>query len=131
MNHFGDRSMRNLSTVHGKLQDLFFEVIKGYDCSIICGFRSEEDQNEAYHTGRSKKKFPESTHNRAPSLGIDVAPWPIDWDNTTRFYHFAGYVKGVADKMGIQIRWGGDWDSDNDLYDQDFYDLVHFELIKP
>lgn len=114
--------------VHGKLQDIFFEVIKGYDCSILCGFRDEAAQNEAFHTGRSKKQWPNSKHNGTPSLAVDVAPYPIDWDDERRFYHFAGYVKGIADQLGISIRWGGDWDGDNDLNDQHFFDLVHFEL---
>ena len=62
-------------------------------------------------------------------MGIDVAPCPIQWNNSKRFYHFAGYVKGVADSLGIKICWGGDWDKDNDFDDQTFNDLVHFELI--
>jgi peptidoglycan L-alanyl-D-glutamate endopeptidase CwlK len=59
-----------------------------------------------------------------------VAPYPIDWNDTKRFYHFAGFVLGVAksSKIAIPIRWGGDWDSDNDLNDQTFMDLVHWEL---
>ena len=125
---FGSKSSRNLSTVHGKLQDIFFEVIKEYDCSILCGLRTQEDQDEAFHTGRSTKQWPDSKHNQSPSIAVDVAPYPIDWDDGKRFYHFAGYVKAVADSMGIRIRWGGDWDDDNDLNDQQFFDLVHFEL---
>jgi peptidoglycan LD-endopeptidase CwlK len=31
--------------------------------------------------------------------------------------------------MGIEIRWGGDWDGDGDLSDHKFNDLPHFELI--
>ena len=45
-----------------------------------------------------------------------------------RFYNFAGTVQGVAKMLNIKIRWGGDWDSDNDLKDQTLYDLPHFEL---
>ena len=36
----------------------------------------------------------------------------------------------VAQDLDIPIRWGGDWDSDNNLNDQNFMDLVHFELKK-
>jgi peptidoglycan L-alanyl-D-glutamate endopeptidase CwlK len=36
---------------------------------------------------------------------------------------------GIAAKMGIKIRWGGDWDRDEELHDQTFFDLPHFELI--
>ena len=64
-----------------------------------------------------------------PSLAIDAAPSPIDWNDRERFFYFAGVVKGVAEEMGIKIRWGGDWDGDNDFDDQTFDDLVHFELV--
>ena len=43
------------------------------------------------------------------------------------FYYFGGYVLGTAQEMGIDIRWGGDWDGDRSISDQTFDDLVHFE----
>jgi hypothetical protein len=63
------------------------------------------------------------------SRAVDVAPYPIDWNDTRRFDHFAGIVVGIAHRSGVKIRWGGNWDRDNDLNDQNFNDLVHFELI--
>ena len=33
----------------------------------------------------------------------------------------------VAAGLDIEIRWGGDWDGDNEFTDQSFDDLVHFE----
>ena len=42
------------------------------------------------------------------------------------FYYFGGFVLGTAQEMGLDIRWGGDWDGDRSL-DQRFDDLVHFE----
>ena len=36
---------------------------------------------------------------------------------------------GVGASMGVAIRWGGDWDKDNELKDNGFDDLMHFELI--
>ena len=30
---------------------------------------------------------------------------------------------------GIPLRWGGDWDVDTELKDNDFDDLPHFELL--
>jgi len=128
MPSFSTKSKANLYTAHVELQRLFEEVVKGYDCTVIVGFRSKQDQDNAVASGLSKTPWPTSKHNRQPSLAVDVAPYPIDWKNTKRFYHFGGYVKGVADRLGIPIRWGGDWDTDNDLDDQDFMDLVHFEL---
>lgn len=103
-------------------------MIKYYDCSVICGYRNLEKQTEAYHAGKSKVFYPNSKHNKQPSHAVDVVPYPIDWNDMKRFYHFAGYVKGIADSLGIKIRCGADWDSDNDFKDQNFHDLPHFEL---
>jgi hypothetical protein len=127
---FGTRSLTNLSQCAQPLQDLFNEVIKEYDCSVICGHRNELDQTAAFDGGKSKVAWPNSKHNQVPSIAADVVPYPIDWNNTKRFYHFAGYVQGVAERMGIKIRWGGDWDGDLvDLDDQSFVDTPHFELV--
>lgn len=100
-----------------------------FDCTVIQGHRGQEEQDQAYRTGRSQVKWPHGKHNASPSLAADVAPYPIDWRDIRRFDHFAGFVKGVAAEMGLTIRWGGDWDSDHDLKDQRFNDLVHFELV--
>lgn len=45
-----------------------------------------------------------------------------------RWYYFGGYVCGVADEVGIPIRWGGDWNGNRKVDDQTFDDLPHFEL---
>lgn len=129
MYKFSKTSLERLSTCHVDLQKLFNEVIKHYDCTIVCGHRSKEEQNLAFKKGNSKLQYPKSKHNVYPSVAVDVAPYPIDWNDMSRFYHFGGYVLGVADILNIKLRWGGDWDSDNDLKDQTFMDLVHFELV--
>ena len=107
---------------------MFNEVVKDFDCTIVCGHRGEKDQNEAYTRGNSQVKYPKGRHNANPSRAVDVAPYPIDWTDRDRFHYFAGYVMGIASQMGIDIIWGGDWDGDTDLKDNAFDDLVHFEL---
>ena len=129
MNIFGRTSKARLSTCHPQLQAVFNEVIKGWDCSILCGERPEEDQNEAYSSGRSTVQYPNSKHNTSPSLAVDVAPYPIDWDDLGRFYMFAGYVMRIAEDMNIKIRYGGDWDGDKHTTDHKFKDLPHWELV--
>ena len=57
-----------------------------------------------------------------------MAPYPLDWDDRERFQYFAGFVLGTAKQLNLDIRYGGDWDSDNDLKDNNFDDLVHFEI---
>lgn len=64
-----------------------------------------------------------------PSLAVDVAPYPIKWNDYLRFYAFAGFVLGTATEMGIKIRSGMDWDSDREFNDQSFHDLPHYELV--
>jgi len=126
---FGKVSKKNLSEAHPLLQEIFNEVIKVIDCSVIEGHRPKEEQNKAYEKGYSKLRWPKSKHNKTPSLAVDVVPYPIDWNDWDRFYFLAGIVKGIAHSKGINIRWGGDWDTDNDFSDQTFHDLPHFELV--
>jgi len=128
MPSFGKRSRRNLSEAHPSLQKLFNEVIQVIDCAVIEGVREKEEQDRLFESGKSKVRWPASKHNSVPSCAVDVIPWPVDWNDRERFVYFAGIVKGVASQLGVSIRWGGDWDSDNDLKDQSFNDLPHFEI---
>jgi len=126
---FSETSKKRLDTCHTDLQRVFYEVVKQFDCSILDGHRGKERQNAYFRARKSKKQWPNSKHNTYPSLAVDVAPYPIDWDDLERFRYFAGYVMGIAHSMGIRLLWGGDWDGDTDLKDQTFNDLCHFELI--
>jgi len=130
MPSFGNTSTTRIETCHPLLQKLFQYVVKEYDCSVICGHRPENEQDAAFSSGNSTVEWPNSKHNSNPSEGIDVAPYPIDWEDMARFYHFAGYVQATADKLNIKVRWGGDWDGDKQFKDQTFNDLVHWELLR-
>lgn len=133
MPKFGRKSNMNLNSAHPDLQRLFREIVKTYDCSVLWGHRSEDQQNEMYLSVPpvTKVQWPHSKHNSVPSMAVDVAPW-IDGNVTfepRQCYHFAGYVQAIADRMGIDIRCGADWDSDNNINDQSFRDIIHFELV--
>lgn len=131
MAEFGKKSMEKLETCDDKLKILFLHVVTHYDCTVVEGHRPENVQNEYFKTGKSKVKWPNSKHNSMPSKGIDVAPYlnsEISWD-AKQCYNFAGFVMGCAAMLGIKIIWGGDWDSDRDIKDQTFNDLVHFQLV--
>lgn len=129
MPSFSETSNRRLSTCHPILQDIFGEVVKHFDCSILEGHRVKEKQDLYKRTGQSKVAWPNSRHNDIPSLAVDAAPYPIDWEDRERFSYFAGFVKGVAAAKGYAIRWGGDWNSDTEVKDNSFDDLPHFELV--
>lgn len=127
---FSDRSKQRLDTCDPRLQRVFYEVVKHFDCSVLQGYRGEAEQEAYFRTGRSKTRWPYSKHNHKPSKAADVAPYPIDLND--REYHvlFAGYVLGIAATMGIRLRWGGDWNMNDKTKDNSFDDLVHFELLE-
>lgn len=130
----GVTSNRNLDQCHPKIQRLIREVDRRLmkrgtmDLTVTCGHRGEKEQNEAYASKRSTKQWPDSLHNMLPSPAVDVAPYPIDWNDTARFARLAGYIQAVADDLDIEIRWGGDWDQDGRTADERFVDMPHFEL---
>jgi len=125
---FGRTSRKRLKTCDEDLIFLFEEVVKYFDCSVLEGHRGKRLQNKYFKEGKSKLKFPDGNHNKKPTTAIDVVPYPVDWDDRERMTYFAGFVKGVAAILGVPIRWGGDWNSNNDLKDNNFDDLPHFEL---
>jgi len=129
---FGATSKTRLSGCDARLRAVFNRVVEIADCAIIEGHRPKERQDEYFALGKSKLPWPDGKHNRVPSEAVDAAPWingEISWDRRHCLF-FAGIVIGVAEMMGIKIRWGGDWDSDREpVTDQDFQDLVHFEII--
>lgn len=132
--YFSERSLDRLATCDPRIVTLAHMVLKvGMDFTIIHGWRGREEQDDLASRGLSKISWPDSRHNHMEhgqplSQAVDVAPWPIDWKDTARFYHLAGIFRAVAFDLNIPIRWGGDWDGDFDLRDQTFMDLGHFEL---
>lgn len=131
MPKFGDASEARLATCHGDIQKVLrAAIVNGPDFTVLCGHRNRADQDKAVADGKSQTPWPTSKHNTVPSIAVDIAPYPIDWDDWNRFRVLAGYILGTADAMGIKIRWGGDWDRDYSEADERFRDLPHFELVR-
>lgn len=130
MPHFGATSLTRLATCDERLQRIMIELIRQFDVTILQGYRSQQEQEKACKEGRSKLNWPRSKHNQHPSIAVDVAPFPIDWEDRERFFYMAGLIMAIANFMGIELRFGGDWDMDGDFTDQRFDDLPHFELRK-
>ena len=129
MAKFSRVSRQNLDTSHGDLHRLLSVAIRHFDFSVICGFRGEAAQHEAFLAGRSKVDWPDSKHNRLPSHAVDIVPWPVDWSNTKKMIYLAGFVMGIAKMLDVRIRWGGDWNMDYDPANEQFMDIWHFELL--
>jgi len=134
MPKFSDSSKKKLDSCDLRIQLLFEKVVKNFDCQPIFGYRSQEMQDTLYKYG--KTQVITSKHNFEPSMAIDIHPYPVNEKDTKRYYHFAGYVLGIADEMSSGdwfIRWGGNWngkDVNRDLNKQKFMDLVHFEIVE-
>lgn len=142
MPKFGTRSEAQISTAHPDLQRLFHEVVRCFDCTILEGLRTPERQQELYAQGRTAPGAIvtykdgialRSKHQARPgesfSRAVDVLPYTINWQDTGRMHYFAGYVRRVAEEMGIRVKWGGDWDNDTEVLDERFRDLPHWELM--
>jgi len=129
MAKFGSKSREKLSTCDERLQKVFNEVIKHVDCSVLEGHRDERRQDKLYEEGKTKVRYPMGRHNSNPSRAADVVPYPIDWNDRERFHLFAGFVLGMARRMDINLRWGGDWNMNFEVDDNKFDDFPHFELI--
>lgn len=120
---FSDRSAERIAECHPDLVRLFEAVLALADCTILCGYRGEREQNAYYRDGRSKLPWPKSLHNRKPALAVDVAPYPIDFSDLARFRAFAEVVKNCAKALQIEVEWGGDWAG--------FKDMPHWQLKIP
>ncbi|MFO7791269.1 MAG: hypothetical protein R6V32_11950, partial [Bacteroidales bacterium] len=121
---WGNRSRKVLATLHPDWQRILNEAIKWYDISLLEGYRGKNEQNEAYELGRSKLKFPQSKHNRKPSLAVDLAPYPIDWKDLNRFRSLVFFIQGIAAGMGINVICGIDWNGDLKA-NESFVDAPH------
>lgn len=138
MNSFGKKSMDRLKTCDDQIQKVVLKSVKIFDMSIVFGHRGREAQNKAFLLKYSKVQWPNSKHNKIPSQAIDAIPYPSGWPDkkskhyakqVAAFYAMAYTILAVAEMMGVKLRWGGDWDRDDDFTDQSFDDLAHFELI--
>ncbi len=129
MENLGAASKAKLATCDGRLQELVEAVAAVIPCTVLEGHRGEAAQNAAYAAGKTKLRWPHGQHNRSPSLAVDLAPLPVDWNDRERFTLFAGFVLGQAAARGVALRWGGDWNRNFKVADNSFDDLVHFELV--
>lgn len=129
MPEFSQKSLNKLFTCHPDLQKLFLEVIQDTDCTIIEGYRTKYEQDKAFYSGNSQLKYPNGNHNTYPSTAVDVWPCPVPKkedgtidDNSPAWDNFAKKVFSVAESLGINVVWGGSWES--------LVDKPHWELKK-
>lgn len=129
MPKFSQRSKDRLKGVHPKLVDVLNTAIQHVDFTVLEGLRTVERQEELVADGKSKTM--NSKHlMQHDNFGhaVDVAPWPIDWNDRERFILLAGILRGIAISKGFDLRLGVDWDGDLDVKEHSFFDGPHLEL---
>lgn len=131
MYKFSKRSLDNLVGVHPDLVRIVHDVmaLQIMDFTVVDGLRSIEEQKKLFEKGYSNTM--NSLHlKQRTGFGhaVDLYPYPVDFNDKSRFYILNGIVRAVAKDQGIDIRTGCDWDSDGQTKDQTFHDLPHYEL---
>ena len=107
------------------LRLLMTEAIKDspLDFTVIETVRTREKQIEYIKKGTSKtmksRHIPQ-TNASGYAEAVDIAPYPIDWNDTKRFDKLAEHIKKKAKQLNIPITWGGDWKT---LIDKPHYEL--------
>jgi peptidoglycan L-alanyl-D-glutamate endopeptidase CwlK len=129
---FGTESEANLVLVHPTLVKICRLAIAIKDFKVIDGLRTVEEQK--INLMRGKSWTPNSKHLPQAdgfSHAVDLAPYPVDWDDAEEFCVLAGVMKAVAYGVGVRLRWGGDWNSNESTRDEKSRDYGHFELVMP
>lgn len=123
MYKFSKISLDKLETCHPDLIRLMTAALNSspMDFSVICGYRSEKEQNKAYKEGKSQVQYPHGKHNKIPSMAVDIAPYPINWDDIEAFKQLGEHIKKIAKDLDISVWWGADWKT--------FKDYPHYELL--
>lgn len=147
---FSQRSLTSLAGVHPNLAKVAHRAIQitSQDFIITEGLRTKERMWEVYGKGRTVAECaakgvpakyaspkeakvtwlanPLRSNHAAKADGyghaIDVAPYPVDWNDAKKFHAIAKAMKKAAAELGVKISWGGDWAKNRDL--------PHFELSK-
>jgi len=126
MPKFSAKSKRLVAKLHPSLRAICEEAIKEIDFTVMDSTRGRAAQELAFRRGNSKAHFGDSAHNYEPAIAMDLAPYPVDFDNIQRFKDLAAVILRIAKAKGVKLRWGGDWNMDGST--SDGWDFPHFEL---
>jgi peptidoglycan L-alanyl-D-glutamate endopeptidase CwlK len=121
-----------LEGVHPTLVEICHEAVQILDFKVIDGVRTAEEQ--AINIARGVSWTKNSKHLLQPdghSHAVDLAPWTISgvhWQDVEMFCVLAGVMRAVAFRLGVHLRWGGDFNMNDQTTDEKKRDYGHFEL---
>lgn len=124
-----------------ELQLLAFHLDQiGFSFLVFEGCRTAEKQAEYFRKGVSKLDGVTKISNHQICKAIDIVSLDkngkLDWQNTKRLAYIAGVIRTIFYELKayyawdnrLCFRWGGAWDSSDDVAVQSFEDAYHFEL---
>lgn len=112
--------------------------ISSQDFMVLEGVRTPARQKELYAQGRTKPGNKvtwtlNSNHfKKADGFGhaVDLVPFPVDWNTLSKFDAMSKAMFAAAKELGVNIRWGADWDRDGKPRERGESDSPHFELAR-
>jgi len=142
---WGSKSVLALKNVHPKLREVADEALRisKVDFRITEGHRGKDLQDLYFIQKKSKLRFPKGRHNMttdpafvgnrlAVSDALDFWPLVPGHEKAPLKDHW----KAVADaffeaglRLGVRLRWGGDFRMDGDKTLDDSWDSPHIELL--
>lgn len=134
MRKFSKRSTNNLIGVHPKLVAVVTRALEigPIDFVVIEGVRSMERQREM--VAQKASKTLNSKHLKQPDgygHAVDLFPGtPKGWEDLPAFRQQAEAMFQAAKEIGIELRWGGDFNRDGWDKGSDNWDKPHFEIFK-
>lgn len=154
--NLSSRSLNNLQGVHPSLAKVVKRAIEltTQDFVVIEGVRSREQCMINYGKGRTAaqclaKGIPAKYANpKAAKVtwlsnpfnskhckqkdgyghAVDICPYPVDWSDVKKFDVIAKAMFAAAKELGVNIRWGADWDKDGKPRERGESDSPHFEI---
>lgn len=144
-------SLKRLEGVKKSLKNVVLRAIEisEVDFTVLEGVRTKEQAYINYGKGRTAAQLQAKgvpTKYAQPTLAkvtwlndplgskhmtgdaVDLAPYPIDWNDLKRFDQVAEAMFKAAKELNVPIRWGADWDNDGIFREKGETDSPHFEI---
>jgi peptidoglycan L-alanyl-D-glutamate endopeptidase CwlK len=131
---FSMTSLAARAKLHPSLRACVDIAIQTVDFKILDATRGKAAQERAFALGHSDVHFGNSAHNYIPAVAVDLFPAPYSWDTKRAdvrdgFKRLADAMLSAGQRLGVPLRWGGDWDRDGKQNSVGLIDLPHFELF--
>lgn len=132
-------SLKRLEGVHCDLKSIVLLASERCPTPFMVteGVRTLARQKELYAQGRTKPGKVVTWTMDSRHIGgkaVDLCPigakGALDWNNINGFLQIGKTMMNAAMELGIPIRWGWDWDRDQQLREKGETDGPHFELLK-